>query len=647
MRKNSWTLTIAATLSTAALLTTTGCKKKEAPPAAKPVAAAPAAAAAAPALPELPDVDLAAGDKVGGWLTVQSLDKLFQAVDAVGAKVGGTPPGTRSKDLVLGQLNSGLAGVGISGIEWLDWSAPVHVVFQDDLAADAGPDTGVAVILHTLDKAKAIAAFTQAKRGAEAEGHELMVAAGPKALFVDFVGDKTLVFTLDKGRFEKIKGFVGRLDKVAPPSLVYLGLSAEDLATTRKAELEALLAEFEKGATEEVPAAEDAAAKQAVQRYGKTVRTLVNDLRRLEFLVDADVQSLRFEFRVTAKDGSKLHKQLASGKGRTPREIANLLPGNSYLAFASATDPLAGAESLDESLSMFKDLLKLDQPAYDALLADVKQVTKLQDGNSAAALFPDGPAALGAVAVAGATDGEAAAKLTKRIIGALLVKAIDAQSEKDKEAANADLAAVKTALAEMKLQPLVDKYGPLAAEKGVTIALNTSKDGDVTCDTLDLKFDYAKLEMGADAAPAKAVMGEKSALSVCTTKSKLSFGFGPSALETAKRAAQGKAAGLGDAPVYKASAAKQAGASWLLYLNPGAAMTAFRAVDPSIPTISGDKAVLAGCQNRKVSLGCQFEVPVDLLVEVKQAIDKAAPQAPTPPTEGAAPHAEEAPAHQD
>ena len=61
---------------------------------------------------------------------------------------------------------------------------------------------------------------------------------------------------------------------------------------------------------------------------------------------------------------------------------------------------MLGAETLDDSLSSLKDMLKLDQAAYDALLADLKQVAKLQDGNSAMALYPDGQAALGAMAVA-------------------------------------------------------------------------------------------------------------------------------------------------------------------------------------------------------------------------------------------------------
>ena len=79
------------------------------------------------------------------------------------------------------------------------------------------------------------------------------------------------------------------------------------------------------------------------------------------------------------------------------------------------------------------------------------------------------------------------------------------------------------------------------------------------------------------------------------------------------------------------------GASWQLYLNPGAALTAFQSFDPTLPKLSGDKAIVAACQNRQVSLGCQLDLPLDMLVEWNAARAAAAPPPLPPPGFGAPP----------
>ncbi len=638
-----------------ALVASSGCKKKEADKPAAPAAAADKAAAAGEAVkapepppPPLADIDLVAGDNIAGWVSLQSLDAAFNSTDALGAKLGLTPPGGQTKDTALKQLTAMLAGQ-VSGLEWLDTGKAVHVAFQDDAgkpAPDVAPDplakaAGAVVVLHALDKAKAVAAFTTAKKGPEADGHELKVVVGDKALFVDFIGN-AVVFTIDKDRFAKVKGFVERLDKVAVPSLLYVGISVEDLVKTRGPEIEAFLTQLT-AMYKDMPA-NPAVPNQAalMDMYGTMLRGWINDMRRVEFLIGADVNNTHFEVRLTAKDGTKLSKHLSAGKGRSPKDIINLLPTNSYLTFGASMDPAAQLDQLDESLQMVKDLLKLDDAAFAAFKADVAQVAKLQDGNSAVALYADGTMPLGMLVVAGSTDGDTTVKLAKRLVAAVLLKVIADQEAQEKKAGkepaadDAEMVKVaKQALTDLKIQPLIDKFGTKMVEKGVTLTANTAKDGDVTCDTLDITFDWAKIEDPSDKdEQAEAVIGKKVSTSLCANKGKIAFSFGPGALEIAKHAAQAKVTGLTDAPVYKAAAAAAPQHCWLMYVNPGAALSAWKVLGPQVPQLSGDKAATLNCANHVRSFACGVDVPVELILSIKKLADAgsapAAPVAPAP-----------------
>lgn len=668
MLKNRF-LTAAATAALcAALLGPAGCKKKEEAKKAEAAAGAPGdkagdkpgemAKAAAPVIAVLPDVDLVAGDKIVGWMSIQSLDGLFNVIDTIGGKVGATPPGGSSKTMAYEQLTTLLASQGITGHEWLDKTKAIHVAFQDDVApADpAKPgDTamtvagGAFVVLHVTDKAKAAGAMAAAKKGPEAEGHELMLMITDKKLYMDFVGN-ALVMTSDKDRFAKCKGFVERLDKIEVPGLFYLGLSIEDLAKTRAKEVDAFLAALETGAmpgSAGLAAANPLMANQtaALAMYGKMARQWVSDLQRVEMILGADVNNTKFEVRMTAKDGSKLAKQLAAGKGRTPKDIANLLPSNSYLTFAASMDPAPSMENIDQMMPMLKDLLKLDAVAFDAFVADLKAGAKLQDGTSALAFYPDGAAAVGMLVIAGSTDGDSELKLTKKAISGLLTQVLAMQEiEAKKDPAHKEdpqMAIVKKAVAEAKIDPVLQAYGPVMKEAGVTLTSNTTKDGDMTCDVLDIAMDWVKLGQsgGEQAVMAKGILGDKTAMALCTSKTKLTMAVGPGALENAKRAAQGKATGLDAAPIYKASVEKLQGASWLMYVNPGAALAAFKAV-PGLPTIQADRAVVMAGQNRTKSYGFELDVPVDLIVAAKNAMNPAPaapPAMPGEPPAGVAP----------
>ncbi len=654
MFKNRWNSTVIAVLTTSALLASAGCKKDEPKKAEAPATAAaqkPEAPAAPPPAPELPDVELVAGDGVVGWVSLASYDAALNAADALASKLQLTAPGGSVKAIVTENFTTILAAYGITGTDWLDKTKPIHLGYQDEATPGApgaeavppNPALGTFIVLHVTDKTKAIGAMAAAKKGAEAEGHEAMIDVQGTKVYVDFLGDKTMVLT-PKDRFAKVKGFIERLDKITVPGSIYLGISVEDLTKTRGKEIEQVLSMVEQGSAPGM-AGQPAGQAQLFAGYAKKLRALTTELTRLEVIVSADADNTKAEFRLTAKEGSKTGKQFASTKHHTPTAITNLLPASSWLSMSASIDPASQIEGLDENLAMLKDILKLDDAAYKAFLVDVTTVAKLEDGLSAFALYQDGASPLGLLVGVGATDGPQVLTLTKKIISGVLTKLINEQEAADKAAAGGadkpadpQMAIVKKAVAEMKLEPIVAAFGPMLKEKGVTLTLGAAQDGDTNCDTLDVGFDWTKLATGEEGATAKALAGDKTALVLCTSKTKLALAVGPGALEQGKRFAAGKVGGLADAPVYKASTEKVAGAWGVMYANPGIAMAAFKTAFPQVPALPTDRGVVAVCQNRIKSWGCELNVPVTLIAAAKAAAmpaPAAAPGAPAPGPLGA------------
>ena len=493
----------AAIVATAcsALVAQTGCKKKEeAKPAAaaaspvgkdEPVKVEEKAAAAAPAAaPVLPDVELAAGEGIAGWISVKSVNGLFDAVEAIGGKLGAIPPGGNLRTQMMGAATGNAAQAGIKDLEWLDKTRSIHLGVHDqakaaDPAAPAGTPpnpaeiaSGIFAVLPITSKDAMLAAMTTAKKDAEAEGHAAMLVA-PKGekVYIDFLDKHAVLTMVDKDRYAKVSAFAKRIAGVDAPGLLYVGVSVDDLAKTRKAEIDNFVKLIEAmGNQAAAKEGNPAVNAQVMGMYTKMLTTYVNDLSRIEVLLTGDINNLGFEVRATAKEGTKLAKQLGAAKGRTTLSMANLLPANSYLSFAASSDPVAAQEQMDEALVMLKEALKLDQAGYDTMARDMKDLAKLMDGNSALGLYPDGSAALGMLMVAGATDGEAAVKQGKRVIGNLLlhmltmVRAENKAKGKTESAEEVEaIAAVEQALKDGKLDPVLTKFGPKLEPAGVKL----------------------------------------------------------------------------------------------------------------------------------------------------------------------------------
>jgi hypothetical protein len=641
---------------------TVGCKKKEEPAkapaaaaAAKPTAEAKPVVTPAPAAQVLPDVALQPAEGILGWLSMKSFNATFDAVEAIGGKVGAVPPGASLRGMAMQQLTVVVAQLGVKDLDWWDKTRPMHVVSYDAGTPAAAPEaaapgaapaeakgTGIFMVLPVTQREAVLAAMTTAKKGVEADGHDAMLSSPTgEPMYFDFA-DKHVVLTVgDKGRAAKVMPFAKQLAAFDPPAVLYGGVSMPELVKAKKAQIDGYLTLMEQQGKAAVAAAQGgkgaAAAEPAKAEANpmdstvKSVRQWMDEGARLELLVHADLQRLRLEVRMQGKEGTALAKRLAAGRGRHTQEIANLLPANSYLSMAFNQDPAAQIDEGGQVTELLQQFLGVEGPVAEALSRDLRELAKLSEGTSAVAAYPDGEAALGLMMVTGVKDGAVAVPLGKKVMGALAVALMQMSDKKDAAAKpTANEAALKAALEqsakEGKLDPLLAVVGPEAEAMGVKLTTATTRDGDVSCDSLDVAMDWTKLPP-QEAERVKSAIGSKTSLVLCGGKTKVVVAVGPSALEKAKAAVAGKPGGLVDGPVYKAAVGETNDGSLVMYLNPGALLGAFKALLPSPSAVPGDKAVVASCLHRERSYACGVDLPLDVLQALVQTIQAMAPAA--------------------
>lgn len=571
-----------------------------------------AAAAVRKVTPAPKDVSLATEAGVVAWLTIKSLSSAFDAVETIAGKMGAVPPNASLREAAYRDLTKILSQNGVTGHEWLDKSKPLHVAFQDD--DKQKPQSGLVILLPVTDNKKALAAFVTAKKGADAKGHAALLVVGPNTAFVDFVPGY-LVLTSAETRFKKVEGFCKRLAKLTPPALAYVGVSVKEVAKTRKAELDMLLTQLDKMNKR------NAGMAASSDYYNKMLKEWLTDLERFEVVLNATGDNVEVGWRLHAKPGTRIARQMLAGKGRDASRLAGTLPGNSYVAFVGDMDPSAAVEQLEDSVRVLKEAFKLDDATMKTLADDVRSTAKLQDGTSFMAAYPDGDAPLGLVAGSGATDPKAMIDVLRNVVSAILLRTLEMQEEKaakrdPKAPTDPKMAIVKRALKERKVTPLIEAFGPVAKEAGLTVTANTTTAKGVRCEVVDLTMDWAKLKKagGKDAERAAAVLGPRTALALCAGAKRAVFAAGPSALEQGRRAAAGKAGGLADAPVFKGALKRSVAApAWYMYVNAGAALKAFEKAMPAPVPMPADRAISVGCGNRERSFACEIDVPVEII----------------------------------
>jgi len=682
---------VVVTVVALALVASPACKKKEAAAPAteqaasakagdkgpekvgdKAAAKAPEATAATPAAPAAPsmpgaEVAIELPETVVAYGAISSWDALFNAGETIAARLAVQLPPVPPRDMLLQQLTAGATTIGISTLNWFDKGKPVRFFFQDDNPKD--PQGGLVVMLPATSKDAVVGAIPAAKKDGE---DRLILPAAGKEIYIDFLPGYAVV-TTEKDRFGKVKAFAsGAFSTITLPGIVYVGASVSNTAKVHAAEIEKIIATLEKGEPL-VPGMKLPREMQAQAKfYAVLARRLVAELDRFEAFVAGDADNVKLAFRVKAKAGTQMEKSLGSGLGRSPIEIAKLLPATAYAVMAANQDPAVAVAQIDESYKLLVDVLALPEAEREKFKADFKALVEGQTGESAFAFFKDGDAALGAAALVGAKDPKASLETFARFVGKVMVAVMD-QAEARKKSAGAAPAGkggkrakaapaaaagaqdpmmveFKKGLAQGSLKPFFEGLKTKVAPMGITISTSTTNEGGAACDTIDLAVDWSK--MGPQGEMGKATIGSKVSLAACALPKHVYFGAGPGAVENARKIAAGTAGGLTEQAPFKETLTRGAPRpSVVFYANIGLGYAAFKPVLDKQPATAkwadafpADRAIavtfgLAGSTGE-----LSFDVPVALVAGIKKAAMPSAPAgAAAPATPAPAPVAPAAP----
>ncbi|HAN30126.1 MAG TPA: hypothetical protein DCQ06_00880, partial [Myxococcales bacterium] len=456
---------------------------------------------------------------------------------------------------------------------------------------------GLVVMLPTNDAQKALAAFSAAKRGAEAKGHAASLAIGVRTVYFDVVPGY-LVVSDRPARFGKIQGFAKRLASFKPPSLVYLGVAMSELAKTQQLLLSMFMAQFEKQVGKD----------KGVD--GQSIKRWLTELDRVEVTVDASRDFVTFGSRVTPKPGTALAKQFNRGRGHDASSMAGILPGNSLMTVLSSQKAEADDTQFKLGFEAFLAELEIDAAHRPTLEKDMKTLTSLQDGSVLATLYPDGKSGLGFASAVGSRDPKAFVSALYRLASHVLVGLADVDPKKASAEENKAIAALK----KQQIQALLDLYGAEMKKDGVTVRLNHNTSDGVSCDVIDFEFDAKKLPQDDFAKGLVQAMGSKTSAVCCAGAKRVVVALGASALEQGRRIAAGKPGGLASAPVFKATLARAPSSpTMFMYANVGALLRNMQSLLPKPISLPTDRALGAGCGYRSRSFSCKLDVPISLI----------------------------------
>lgn len=517
------------------------------------------ALAGPPALPSNTDASLALPPSVVAWGGFSSLNSLFEMMAAAGPQLGLTtaedgPPGAK----LWTQAEKAAKPMGITTLAWLRRDQPIRFFLQDEGGAP-GIAAGV-LLLPMTNQGDVLQAFGGAQLGAEGHAAVFSPPDMDLRLFLDFLPNQVAV-TFETARWQRASAVAaGPLGNAPVPGLFSVGVGLANLVALRPKELQKL-----KDAVND-PQKLPKKLQAGSASYATAFKQIVEELDTFELVLGGDKDSLQLGFRVRGRPNTALYRSLHAGDGRSVAELARLLPGTSYLAGASHMDPQPALAQLSANFAMLDTALKLPKGQKAKLLAQFTALAQGLTGQTALALYPDGDAALGMLALVGAKEPLSFRLAAARLAGQVALLLMDQQAKKNaadkpkkaKDPEKAKLEAVaRKGLAQGTLRPLIQAIQPKAEKAGVLIVQTESSAGGLACDAIAITIDWAKVDAASDAPSpiGPALLGKGLTLAACSTAQLAILAIGPGALDHARRVADNRPGGLAEQPGYRAALA--------------------------------------------------------------------------------------------
>lgn len=594
---------------------------------------------------------------VAAWGGISSWNAVFDVVAAAGPQLGLLSPQQGAPGPAMWAKVEGAAkGIGITTLAWMRRDQPLRFFLQDE-----GGEPGVAnlvVLLPMTDQAAVLAALPSAQLGIEGHAAVLAMAGSPAPIYLDFLPSQ-VALTFETSRWQRASAVAtGPLATAPVPGLVAVGLSMANLLALGPKEMQKLRSVMD-SSTKKFTELQAGASS-----YATAVKQLLEELDTFELVLGGDKERIQVGFRIRGRDGTALFKSLHAGDGRSAAEVARLLPGASYLAFASHVDPQPALAQAATNFELLQPALEVPKKQKAALLAQYTALIKGLTGEGAVALYPDGGAALGSLVVLGAKEPAAFRQASARFAGQVALLLMDKQDRKALAKGKKSNASVKgkksdasvkgkkgepgaagesaaglskaqlealarKGLARGTLEPLITALAPKAEAAGVRLAQTHSNADGLACDAIEITLDWAKLQReSADQTPmGQALLGKSLTLAACSTPRYVVFATGNTALAHARRVAANEPGGLADQPGYRAALAHAVPSPSSLFLAD--ALLAFQTFQAFLadPELKAQwKEALGAALPMSFSMGAQasaaeyrLDLPLSFLAAMKRA----------------------------
>ncbi len=492
-----------------------------------------AAKAAAPAAASRTGV--AMGDKVLTIGGVPSLKKVLAAATDLGRKLA---PDDMPPDLSSIAMEGIKEMLGVTDISWLATEKPIKVFTLDPKSFEG---KGQGLVLPISDKAKVMASLKpEAKK--DDGGHAASFEHQFQTWYVDFI-DGHVVLTDHAKSFETAKGLVtGALMGWTPERLISAQVNLKAVNAVFGPEIEGA-----KATAKEVMA-------QSQGGPGMPDMTKVLD-KEVDMLFDLLASTERADFDLWV-DGSDAKMSLAfAGISDSPvARFAKTIEGksssllkaaapNTWMGFSANMDvrEFKGMRDLQMlSIESYARLLEVPDARINALRGVLEKITDSSTGDAVTTFYTDGTFPLAFTSVAKLADAEAVRKLYVEFYEGFREEGI---AKFKKGAKDAGVAA--PGLDDIEdLTGLVAAANKMAGPMGVNLTITDEDKDGAHIYALTATADWNKLgikEADPDAfAMLDGIVGKTVSIAFVFQGDAVSTAFGPKAIETARRLANGE-----------------------------------------------------------------------------------------------------------
>lgn len=553
---------------------------------------------------------------VVAWLSSASLERWIAAVDRIGQRAGVFAIGSSVRTRAQQDLVDALGKLGVHGVDWLDPTRPLHLIWQPVGEGKGGgaaqKDTRYLTLLVPSQGADRVeSAAKKATIGRHPSAPGVVLRLEDEQAWLSHLNHYTQLLTMRAEQHGVAAAAANCLHNRRPEAMLTVGVAVAEIMRQRPGQVEEALSRARKEAGKRNTTA------GFFDDWLDELRELVSATEAVEMSVSVDEQRGNLGMVLRPVADSSMARRLAATGQLPPNPLPARLPARSYLATASGWQGEDDAARSRKSMNMVLELMKVPEADRSVLLSAWQAMFQFSEPHSAAALFPAGQLAMAADALWSSKDGHAQLDAIARFgleVAVQLLKASKREAlakGKTPEQVAGELDPLLTLARGSGWAGLFGELTRRSATWPVQLSSkSTTKDG-LRCHVLDGRLDWVAIKRAMPAADmARAMLGDNLGVALCATKELGMFLLHPEPLTEARRVAGGTGGGLTETPLYRDAMKGRPNAQWFTLLDPGFLMDLARQVFDSLPKWPAGAAIVSTCSFDATAARCRLDLPL-------------------------------------